>query len=186
MTATNLRRICLVGVRGVGKTTLIRSVIERLPDVDYIVGSAVLRELAGADFARFDHLPPDVKEQYRQDAITWMERRQAGMGKHILCDGHTALLDQSTGKVGMVFTERDRAFFREIVLLEAPVEVILAQRRGDASKVRSLDPQVIAAEVSAERASSRLIAEECDMQLHHLTVSNDGDAARRLVELLTR
>ena len=54
---TSLRRVCLVGVRGVGKTTLIRSLLPQLPHVDYIVGSAVLRELAGADFARFDHLP---------------------------------------------------------------------------------------------------------------------------------
>ena len=185
MTTSKLRRICLVGVRGVGKTTLIRSVVNRLPDIDYIVGSAVLRELAGADFARFDHLPPEVKEQYRHDAITWMQERQARVGKHILCDGHTALLDESTGKVGMVFTERDRGFFREIVLLEAPVEVILAHRQGDTSKIRSLDPHVIAAEVSAEGACSRLIAEESSMQLHHLTLCNDGAAALRLVELLT-
>ena len=56
MSLSNPRRICLVGVRGVGKTTLIRKVIDSLPTVDYIVGSAVLRELAGAEFQRFDHL----------------------------------------------------------------------------------------------------------------------------------
>ena len=147
---------------------------------------SVLRELAGADFARFDHLSPEVKEQYRHGAITWMEQRQARVGKHILCDGHTALLDESTGKVGMVFTERDRGFFREIILLEAPVDAILAQRRGDTSKVRSLDPQVIASELSAESASSRLIAEESGMQLHYLIVSDRGSAAGHLVELLSR
>lgn len=55
------RRVCIVGVRGVGKTTLVKSVLPRLPGVDHVVGSAVLRELAGEAFARFDHLPPEVK-----------------------------------------------------------------------------------------------------------------------------
>ena len=180
-----LRRICLVGVRGVGKTTLIRSVIEALPQVDYVVGSAVLRELAGADFARFDHLPPAVKEQYRHNAIRWMEERQARSGKHILCDGHTSLLDESTGTVGTVFTERDCRFFHEILLLEAPVDVVLAHRRGDASKRRSLDPEVISAELSAERASSRLIAEQWGISLHVLPPSTDPTTPARLKELLT-
>lgn len=184
MSSHSLRRICLVGVRGVGKTTLVRSVIEALPHIDYIVGSAVLRELAGADFARFDHLPPKVKEQYRHDAIRWMEERQVRAGKHILCDGHTSLLDESTGQVGPVFTERDCRFFRELVLLEAPIDVILARRRGDAAKRRSLDAEIIAAELFAERASSRLVADTWGMRLHELPTANDLTIADRLKELL--
>ena len=185
MSIARLRRICLVGVRGVGKTTLIRSVIGALPEVDYIVGSAVLRELAGADFARFDHLPHAVKEQYRHDAIRWMEARQARCGKHILCDGHSSLLDESTGIIGTVFTESDCRFFRELLLLEAPVDVVLAHRRGDASKRRSLDPEVIAAELSAERDSSRLIAEQWGMSRLVLPPSTDLATPSRLKELLT-
>ena len=65
MTET-LRRICLVGVRGVGKTTLIRGVIDQMPGIDYVVGPAVLRELAAPELARVDHLPPAVKQRYRE------------------------------------------------------------------------------------------------------------------------
>jgi adenylate kinase len=183
---TMLRRICLVGVRGVGKTTLLRSVIADLPDVDYIVGSAVLRELAGPDFARFDHLPMAVKEGYRHEAISWMERRQATTGKHILCDGHTALLDESTGIVGCVFTERDCRFFRELILVEAPAEVVLARRQGDLSKRRSLNIEVIEKELSAERESSRLVAERWGMILHRLPPDTDPDGSPWLKELLSR
>lgn len=182
---TALRRICLVGVRGVGKTTLIRSVLEHLPHVEYVVGSAVLRELAGPEFARFDHLPPDVKRRYREDAITWMEDRQRREGRHILCDGHTSLLDESTGAVGGVFTERDCAFFRELILLEGPVEVVLARRHGDPSKKRSLDPAVIHQEVSGERETSRLVAEAWGMHLHVLPPNVDHTARERLLEILS-
>ncbi len=180
-----LRRICLVGVRGVGKTTLIRSVLEHVPHVDYIVGSAVLRELAGPDFARFDHLPPDVKHRYREGAITWMEDRQGREGRHILCDGHTSLLDESTGMVGGVFTDRDCGFFRELILVEAPVDVVLERRRGDPTKRRSLDPAIIAAEVSGERDTSRLVSEAWGMRLHLLPPNIDEGSRERLLEILS-
>jgi adenylate kinase len=181
---STLRRICLVGVRGVGKTTLVRSVLGELPHVDYVLGSAVLRELAGADFARFDHLAPAIKEQYRRDAIRWMEERQARVGKPILCDGHTSLLDESTGAIGCVFTERDCAFFRELILLEAPVEVVLSQRRGDTSKLRSLETDVIRAELEGERESASRLAAEWSLTLHRLPPATDPSTPARLKELL--
>ena len=184
MSTAGLRRICLVGVRGVGKTTLIRSVIDSLPHIDYIVGSAVLRALAGEDFKRFDHLPVAVKERYRHDAIGWMEDRQAMTGKHVLCDGHTSLLDESTGQVGPVFTDRDCHFFRELILLEAPVEVVLAHRQGDMSKRRTLDRAVVSAELRGERLTSEQVAEAWGMALHRLPPSTDLSTARHLVELL--
>jgi adenylate kinase len=184
MTTTVLRRICLVGVRGVGKTTLIRRVVTELPHVDYIVGSAVLRELAGSDFQRFDHLEPQVKQRYRERAIEWMEDRQAGTGKHILCDGHTSLLDESTGTIGPVFTDRDCRFFRELILLEAPIEAVLEQRRTDSTKRRSLDPQVIAAEIQGERETSRKVAESWGMVYHTLPASTAIEAADRLKDIL--
>lgn len=184
MNAETLRRICLVGVRGVGKTTLVRSVVDELPHVDYVVGSAVLRELAGAEFARFDHLPPAVKHHYREAAIDWMEARQRTEGKHILCDGHTSLLDESLGIVGQVFTERDCTFFRELILLDAPVDLVLARRRSDGTKRRSLDPEFVAAEVTGEQNTSRDLAARWKMQLHHLA-GDDPQARRLLTEILT-
>lgn len=185
MSLSNPRRICLVGVRGVGKTTLIRKVIDRLPTVDYIVGSAVLRELAGAEFERFDHLDPSVKTRFREQAIDWMEARQAQTGKHILCDGHTSLLDESTGTVGPVFTERDCRFFRELILLEAPVASVLEHRRADPSKRRSLDPTIVAAEVDGERRTSQRIAESWGMRYHMMPISTDPSATVRLTEILS-
>lgn len=179
------RRVCIVGVRGVGKTTLVKSVLPRLPGVDHVVGSAVLRELAGEAFARFDHLPPEVKDGYRRRAIAWMEERQAREGRTILCDGHTSLLDESSGRVGAVFTDADCRFFRELVLVEAPLEVILSHRAGDGSKRRSLDPAVIAAEIAGESETAARIASEWGLTLHRLPAITDPKAADRLVEVLS-
>lgn len=179
-----LRRICLVGVRGIGKSTLVQRVLPRLANVDHIVGSAVLRELAGPDFARFDHLPPEVKHGYRLSAIDWMEARQASVGRHILCDGHTSLLDESTGQVGPVFTERDCTFFRELVYLEAPLEVVLARRRADTRKRRSLDPRVVAAEIEGERTTSAQVAQDWGMTLHRLPWGDDDALASDFEEVL--
>lgn len=185
MRPTHLRRICLVGARGVGKTTLVRSVLPLLPNVEHIVGSAVLRELAGPDFARFDHLPPEVKHRYREEAIAWMEEHQYREGKDILCDGHTSLLDESTGTVSPVFTERDCRFFRELILLEAHVDVVLAHRRADPSKRRSLDPQIIQQEMDGERSTCARIAEQWGMRLHRLPESTDPSTPSRLLEVLS-
>lgn len=178
------RRVCLVGVRGIGKTTLVRAALPRLQHVDHVVGSAVLRELAGPDFARFDHLPAPVKEDYRRRAIGWMEARQQAERRLILCDGHTSLLDESTGRVGPVFTEADCRFFRELILVEGPMEVVLARRANDSAKKRSLDPAVLAAEAAGERETAGRLAEAWGLRLHRLPSITDPSIVDQLVELL--
>lgn len=175
-----LRRTCLVGVRGVGKTTFIRSLLAELPDVDYIVGSAVLRQLAGPEFERFDFLPREQKEHFRRASIAHLEARQAQLRKHILCDGHTALLDESTGRVEDVFTEHDCRFFDTLVLLEAPLEVVLTRRGSDTSKRRSLDPEILKAEIAWEQQNSARIAHQWGMELHVLPMDADHARARFL------
>jgi len=179
------RRICLVGVRGVGKTTLIRSVLPALPMVDYVVGSAILRELAGSAFEHFDSLPAEVKQRYREDAIRWMETRQERIGRHILCDGHTTLLNPSTAQVEQVFTELDCGFFRELILLEAPAEVILQRRRDDTTKRRNMELEVLRAELAGEREVCSRLARAHGMQLHELPIGDGAAIAHRLTEVLT-
>ena len=114
-----------------------------------------------------------------------MEARQASVGRHILCDGHTSLLDESTGQVGPVFTERDCRFFRELIYLEAPLEVVLARRSSDTRKRRSLDPQVVAEEIEGERVTSAEVARQWGMTLHRLPWGDD-DALASAFEAVLR
>lgn len=180
------RRICLVGVRGVGKTTLIRSIIDKLPRVEYVVGSAILRQLAGEEFARFDSLPAHVKHRYREQAIEWMVEQQERTGQHLLCDGHTTLLDAEKGVVEQVFTGKDCRFFRELILLEAAPEVVLARRRGDFTKRRSLELATIRSELAGERATCLRLGVEYQMTVHILPPSDDPETPGRLQEILAQ
>ncbi len=167
-----------------GKTTLLKSVLHQRPQVEHIVGSAVLRELAGPDFARFDFLPACTKIAYREKAVTWMEDHQAASQLHLLCDGHTALLDESTGCVESVFTASDCRFFHELILMDADEDLVLQRRQGDTSKRRSLDPAVIAAELDAERRTVHSIAAQWGLTLH-LLPPEPCAAAVALIEILS-
>ena len=178
------RRICLVGVRGIGKTTLIRSLLPQLPEVEHIVGSAVLRELVGPEFDHFDGLPEPVKERYRRAAIAWMERHQDEQRKAILCDGHTSLMDERTRSVVPVFTDRDGAFFRELILLDGPPELVVTRRTADPTKWRATEVGLIAAELEGERSISEAVAQRWGMVLHRLQ-ADEPTVGIRLLELLT-
>jgi adenylate kinase len=159
-------------------------VISLIPEFDYIVGSAVLRQLAGEKFTNFDSLPPSEKHAYRVAAIEWMNERQRCERRHILCDGHTALLNENTGTVEPVFTEDDCRFFRELILVEAPADVILSRRQNDLVKRRSIDPKTIADEIAAEHSTSRTLAEAWGMVLHKLPPNIGPQTCTRLLELL--
>ena len=178
------RRICLIGVRGVGKSTLAKKIISELPHIDYIVGSSVLRTLAGDDFEHFDALPESVKHNYRVRAIEWMEQRQHLQGKTILCDGHTSLYNEKTSKVERVFTESDCRFFNELILLEAPLNVVLERRLGNPEKKRHLDPQIIQAEIKGEREISTRIAAQWNMKTHQLSFNNDEIIIQNVKDIL--
>lgn len=178
------RRICLVGVRGIGKSSMIREVAGHFPSIDHIIGSSVLQELAGPDFEHFDYLPPLKKHAYRVGVIEWMEQRQAKLGRHILCEGHTVLFDESTKVVGPVFTPADCHFYRELILMDSAIEMILARRQADTSKLRCLDPKIIAKELAGERTTSELIAQTWGMKLHRLPIGNDSDIYQHFREIL--
>jgi adenylate kinase len=179
-----LRRICLVGVRGVGKTSLIRSVLDRLPKVDYLIGSAILRELAGVEFAHFDFLSPERKQYHRERAIHFMVQRQTEAGRHILCDGHTSLFNPVTSQVEPVFTALDCQFFRELILFEATPELVLERRSQDPSKKRCLDLQIIREELSVERDTCLRVAREHGMVMHRLMGTGDPATGRQLLQIL--
>jgi adenylate kinase len=83
-----------------------------------------------------------------------------------------------------VFTDHDCCFFRELVLLEAPLSTVLARRTQDTAKRRNIDPEIIKKEIAAERNTSRLLAERWGMLLHELPQNTGPLASQRLLELL--
>lgn len=162
------RRLCMVGVSGLGKTTLLRALAPRLPAYRCLTGSTLLRELCGDEFPRFDHLPEARKCELRQAAIRRMVQIQNESGLHILCEGHTTLRSRASGLVEPVFTAEDSAFFRELILLEAPASLVGARRQGDVTRQRPSDEALVYEEIVAEAAECRRITERHGLRLHHL------------------
>lgn len=179
----SLRRLCMVGVSGLGKTTLLRALAPRLPGYLCLTGSTLLRELCGAEFARFDHLPEPRKAALRHAAIRRMEQLQREGGQHLLCEGHTTLRSRASGLVEPVFTTEDCGFFRELILLEAPASLVGARRRADTARQRPSAEEIVAEELAAEAAESQRVAAQHGLQLHRLSAA-DPDLPARLLTLL--
>ena len=181
-----MRRICLVGIRGIGKTTLIRSILPNLPWIDYLIGSSILRQLVGEDFINFDKYPEDRKQYFREQAIRSMEERQSQIQKDILVDGHTTLYNQQTKKVDAVFTDLDCRFFTDLIYFNAPPDVVLQRRINDTTKKRIIDLNIIKQELEGEREESKRIAQTFRMGWYEILEDKFENMQKILSAILTQ
>lgn len=177
------RRLCLVGVSGLGKTTLLRALAPRVPAYRCLTGSTLLRELCGDEFPRFDHLPEARKRELREAAIRRMEQIQNESGLHLLCEGHTTLRSRASGLVEPVFTAEDCTFFRELILLHAPASLVSSRRQADVTRQRPSAEVIVQEEIAAEAAECQRIAERHGLRLHLLN-GLDPALEERLLHLL--
>lgn len=177
------RRLCLVGVSGLGKTTLIRTLAPRLPAYRCLTGSMLLRELCGDEFPRFDHLPEARKRELRSAVIRRMVQIQDESGLHIMCDGHTTLRSRASGLIEPVFTAEDCAFYGELILLQGPVSLVTARRQADLTRHRPSTEELVREDIVAESEECQRIAERYGMRLHHLDAA-DPVLEERFLHLL--
>jgi hypothetical protein len=77
----------------------LKLLIERLgySNIDYLVGSEILRQLVGLDFTHFDQYSDEKKKHFREQAINYMVERQKKTNKDILVDGHSTLYNPMNG-----------------------------------------------------------------------------------------
>ncbi|MHA1149206.1 MAG: ATP-binding protein [Promethearchaeota archaeon] len=179
-----MRRFCLIGIKGIGKTTLIKSILDKIPNIDYLIGSQILRKLVGDRFNNFDYFPEDEKQKYREKAIEYMINRQKETNKDILVDGHTSLVNPVNGKPENVFTELDCNFFTDLILYEVDASIVLKRRKSDALKKRILDISIIERELEFERENSVKIAKKYGMQMHFLIEHSNTQLQEQLIKIL--
>ncbi|MHA1342011.1 MAG: AAA family ATPase [Promethearchaeota archaeon] len=179
-----LRKICLIGVRGIGKTTLIKKVIKKTPWIDFLIGSRVLKQLVGNDFNNFDKFPEEKKQYFRREAIRYMENLQARNKKDILVEGHTTLYNPETNQIEKVFTDLDCEFYSDLIYYNVLPEIVLERRKNDKSKIRVLDFEIIKEELEAEYKESRRIAEKYQMGWYEINENQTQNIQDILLNLL--
>jgi len=179
-----MKRFCLIGIKGIGKTTLIKSILDKIPDIDYLIGSQILRKLVGDRFKNFDFFPEEEKQLYREKAIEYMINRQNEIKKDILVDGHTSLVNPENKEPENVFTELDCNFFTDLILYEINASTVLERRKNDSLKKRILDLSIIERELDFERENSKRIAAKYGIQMHYLIEQSNTQLQEKLIKIL--
>jgi len=186
-----MKRFCFIGVRGIGKTTLIHSVLPELPHLDYVLGSDILRSLVqqdGNDFRQFDFFPEGLKMEYRRRSIQQMIKRQVKNRKTILVDGHVSLYNPQKKRVECVFTPDDCVFFTDFILYETSADKVMKRRKNDKNKNRILDMEIIREEILREREIAFDISLKHNIKMYYLNeieFSNFRELQCRLFEILS-
>mgnify|MGYP000676825610 CR=1 FL=1 len=169
------RRICIIGPRGVGKSHAVRKILPELHNCKHVIGSDLLKaELRRHGLESMEGLDDVTKDVIRQFASEEMVRQASAGCDIFICEGHAALLParslsrlekawrqvqvwlgkrESVFDVSVGFTELDKAFFNEVILVEADDEVIQERRVADQDKRRPTDLDSIRADIEAERAT---------------------------------
>ncbi|MCP6719087.1 MAG: AAA family ATPase [Patescibacteria group bacterium] len=179
-----MKRYCLIGIKGIGKSTLIKTILKEIPNIDYLIGSQILRELVGSRFDNFDYFPEDKKKKYREKAIEYMIKRQNENHKDILVDGHTSLYNLINNAPENVFTKLDCQFFTDLILYEVNALTVLERRKSDFKKKRILDLSIIKKELFFERDNSENIAKKNGMQMHYLNEDFQDHIGKVLIKIL--
>lgn len=176
------RRICIIGPRGVGKSHVVRELLPELKNCVHVVGSDLLKaELRRHGLSSMEGLDEVTKDVLRQFASEEMVRLASKGCDIFICEGHAALLParqlgrlekawrqlqvwlgkrEAVFDISVGFTELDKAFFNEVILVEADLEVIQERRLSDRDKPRSVDMDSIRADMEAERSKAAEICRE--------------------------
>jgi phosphoserine phosphatase len=153
-----------------------------MPDAVHVIGSDLLKgQLARYGLESMEGLEEVVKDVIRQFASEEMLRMASECRGIFICEGHAALLPskplsraeklwrriqvwagkrESIYDVSVGFTELDKAFFNEVILVEADPEVILERRLLDRHKLRPTELDAVVADIEAERSKASEICRE--------------------------
>jgi adenylate kinase len=177
--------ICLGGIPGVGKTTLLRAHVEMETRDRHVTGSSIVKSL----IAPFSVRDLDAWTSGRRDAVrarsidALRELRMQCPGR-LLVDGHFTLRNRSTGQVEPIFTREDCSFFQALVLINAAPHSVLALRAADerGRDVESFD--AVAEHIELERQEGRRLANAMSVPLLEIDTADLQLRLRRLADFL--
>lgn len=180
--AKSLRRICFTGVRGVGKSSVLKELNAEDLNVFFTSGSGILQEMMGDAYSHFEYLPEYRKYAYRLKIRENLQSLQEQTGKDLLVDSHLTVYNLKTGEIDVIFTHMDCDFYTDIILLDSYPERILDHRQRDTNKKRIIDLDIIRYELDFERRKAAEISEKYGIRIH--VVQMGEDAAHELERIL--
>jgi len=173
--------VCVGGISGVGKTTLLQHHVAGEPRDQQVTGSSVIRQIIAPDgFEALDRWPSARREQVREESIARLVAMRAACPGRLLIDGHFTLRNRGTGALESVFTPGDRGFYQALVLVDAAAVQVMAQRTRDETRRRNETDADVEAHLEFERAWAHRLHEEMGVPL---LVIADAELERRLTAL---
>lgn len=169
-----LRRICFTGVRGVGKSTVLKEINKKNTNMCFTSGSDILQEMMRDSYAQFEYLPGYKKYAYRLKIRDILYKKQEDDRNDLLVDSHLTVYNLKTGDIDVIFTHMDYEFYTDIILLDSTPELILAHRQRDTKKKRIIDLDIIRKELDFERNMAVKISIDHGIRLHEIQMGEDA------------
>ncbi len=177
--------ICLIGVKGIGKTYL----INRLKKVDdnflYYTGSSMIREVVGEEFSNFDAFTQEKKEMFRDLVIKRFEEIQKETGMNLVIDGHMILYNIHKRTIESVVRKSDIDFYDHYILLHPTPELVYQRRVGDKLKQRIIDIEIIKQEIKEEKEKAEEICAEYNKTLDVINLPMEN-ADKKLLQIIRK
>ncbi|SFN03772.1 adenylate kinase [Halopseudomonas pachastrellae] len=179
------KAVCVGGVSGAGKTTMLRTHVECNARDLQITGSSVVKAvIAPATVQELDEWPLARRQEVREQSILELQRILQSCEGHLLVDGHFTLRNRCTGVLESIFTQEDKDFFHALVLIHPDPEAVLAQRLSD-DRQRDLESvEQIAEHIAYERREGLRLASEMNVPFLEIAESCAEARLRALEQFL--
>ncbi|WP_321431074.1 ATP-binding protein [uncultured Methanolobus sp.] len=182
MDSKSLRRFCLTGVRGVGKSTVLGQVKEKVKNLHFVTGSDILQNMMGEEYSNFEYLPEDEKYALRIKLNKVLDDFQQETKMDLVVDAHLTVYNLKTKSIDMIFTQKDIDFYTDLILLDSNPEKVYHHRMRDTKKKRIVDLETIKMEMETERREAIRISSEYKMNLH--IVQMDEEIVEKIIRIL--
>lgn len=174
----------MVGVRGCGKTTLIRSVLPKLSHFEYVCTETVIASLVGSQYPQFSYFPDEIKKQVRSRAIMYMKEETERFKSQLIVEDHTTMYNPHSRRIERILPEEASFVYTDLILHSVEPTLVLQRRRSDPTVKRTLDLDFIEQEVLIEETESRRYADLGRLDLHILKDYGDLTPPHALLKLL--
>lgn len=183
----NRKIVAVIGISGVGKTTLLESFIQRHPSVVTVSASDLLKRKLSVNDSEELRTASSAAVKSNQDRLVqaFDDFKRSTPHAHILFDGH-AIIDNDEGVV-TIPTEIYKALTPDLIIfVEDDPNLIASRRDADSSRLRPSrspqqleDHQTLALNTSIEYG--RNLSIPCE-----IVRSGDGDAFENVLDMYLR